>query len=79
METLEALLEFCKDCEGRMETPDGICFGFLCEKLRLLMVWHHEGGRWLFVSNFSDDDVLSLIQEVAAHEEKENSSGKQMN
>ena len=61
--TMEDLLglEFCRGCEGKLDM-DNDSKGFLCKKLSLLMTWHKEDHRWIFLTDFSERDLVSLIK-----------------
>jgi hypothetical protein len=60
MEPLKSLLDFCKGCRGSLDEY-GVK-GFLCKKLGLLMVWHHEDERWIFLTDFSESDLVALVK-----------------
>ena len=60
MEMLLGLLEFCRDCQGKIDV-DGEP-AFRCPKLNLLMVKIRGENRWVFLTNFSETDLVSLVK-----------------
>jgi hypothetical protein len=61
VEAITGLLEFCHGCEPQIEV-DGVVLGFLCRRLNVLMTWHTEENRWIFLTNFSEKDLVALVK-----------------